>query len=169
MKKIIMSLAVVSVLSGCSQTQMSDFTDSISSTLGSLVSVDTGDGSSSSTVKKTAETKGSFTLTVPQDVDSVFAAMVTEFEFPSPEYLKQRRSADYEIIMADGYYHYDTNPGAYYYLGYSWQTHKKESLALKMKLIKSGKSTKITGNYIYFAESTTIKNEIIARIKKALQ
>lgn len=169
MKKIILSLALIGVLSGCSQTQMSDFTDSISSTLGSLVSVDTGDGSNSNAVKKTAETKGSFTLTVPQDVDSVFAAMVTEFEFPSPEYLKQRRSADYQIIMADGYYHYDTNPGAYYYLGYAWQTHKKETLALKMKLIKSGKGTKITGNYIYYAQSATIKDEIIARIKEALQ
>jgi len=169
MKKIIISLAIVGVLSGCSQTQMSEFTDSITSTLGGLVSVDSGNGSNSSNAQKTAKTKGEFTLTVPQDVDTVFAAMVTEFNFPSPEYIKQKNSADDEIIMSDGYYHYERNPSAYYYLGYGYLSHKNVNLALKMQLIKSGKGTKITGNYIYFAESTTIKNEILARIKKALK
>ncbi|WP_392562228.1 hypothetical protein RHO12_01710 [Orbus sturtevantii] len=172
MKKLIVSLATIALLSGCSQTQMSEFTDSISSTLGSLVSVDTGNGSnqssSSSSSEKLPEIRGEFSLTVPQDVDTVFAAMITEFEFPSPEYIKQKNSADDEIIMSDAYYHYERNPSAYYYLGYGYLSHKSANLALKMKLVKSGKGTKITGNYIYFAQSTTIKNEIIARIKKAL-
>lgn len=171
MKKLMIFIILGGLLSGCSQTQMSDFTNSISNTLGGIVSVDSGDESStsSSTTKQSQKSSGNFTLNLPQNVDTVFSAMVSEFEFQSPEYIRQIRSADAEIIMADGYYHYERNPGAFYYLGNGYLKHKGVILALEMKIVKSGTGTKITAEYLYGATSASVKDEIIARIKNAVK
>lgn len=167
MKKILIVTVISSLLTltGCSQAQFDNFNKSV----GNIIYGNATDANETKSTQKTiGNTNGELTVDTSVDVDTVFAAIKNEFGFPSPSDLKRKHGEwQANLMTQDAAYYYETNPGAFYHVGFDSIKNNADYLNLNCKIQKNSKGTKVICKY--WDGSVNTKKELIARIKNAIR